>query len=1209
MSNNYREKNQERNEAMDSFNISKEELMNCFGSQIASQSSKSNYDYNNQNNEINNQSPENSPKINLDISKNGLNKDDVLRNICHGFIDMFFSQKEELKGIKEEIKKLQNIMINNNNSNNMNNANNGNLNYINNNNRLPGNKINKNNNQKSGNYNINLYNNNNFENNDNYNYNQRNSKRNPFINSNNNLNIFENQNNSNKRYIPILSNPHKSRSKSPNIISNPKSVVPETVPEAEEEYESTATRKQKRDDSQKKQENKEIIKNNFEDPFFSGNSKENPEINLADIKDDEFDDVLRGVKNNKMKNKMLMNDPFKKSSELKKRQNLEEKENQQINANENENKEKNDDSYIDIENDNDKIKDNNLGMINLDLDEMQSDFMAGGKKVTVKLNDNVRKKISKEMNSLDEPVNILEELSRNKKPSNIFHNNSKLSCTDSLLSKNKGIDSKSINNSKTIKMITSKMKPSKRNYNTMAANSKRIFEKENIEKKEEERNGSSVKERGGFIKKLKKFGHSNDYNNLIINLNNNKSNPNSNNNSQNIKITTHKKINKNKKYMFTTISTCEFYCLCQKQNYLDNTEINLIENSKCNICKNSGIININNFMKGFYYYILNDANNFPEIKTSEGVFPLLKEDFKDINEKDSDYNTKKELEQFFNYQFNFHTYDKYIKISREKENNSEFQIENIIEDIYSKLVNKYILCYVKARRSFLTEVAEKDSNLGYCNICLLLMNISNNPDPSIGDKVIEFSDGFKSCFATIDSKDPINNLMSDRYMILHNWMNVQIGMSKVVHISEDFKLYIKIYYNSISPFEKIDNNDINYGPLMDERKLLLKNITELSNDGGEISSIKVILFKKYGSFVFNHTKKQRFSMRKFQDESMKISESGEKKNYNRIITDSDEKNNNNNNDIKDPDLVFYYFKAIAMDYEIYNLMKKGENNNKNIENLLKRKYIIEFSGKNEELFENISDQKMYQLMFLNLESKNNANNNKKYYNKNNQENNIIIRFNDKSQINEIPQNINYKTEKAYTDTMELIQDTLNLTNNIDIGKIFVESEEKNKPLDCSTHINNEYCINGIYCGYAEKHRSGYASDNNNEQNEGNNEEEKLDKYIILSLGISKFALIKIHQDDFFPFDLKQSSNNNKMCTCSDIIFNEIVYFDNDNNQPKITGNNRMKNSIPLLVLSTNNYSFLNVGHIKNKEYFNSYNKYKEKNKKLADMIAEAFGNC
>ena len=44
MSSNHYEK---MNESIDGFNLSKEELMNCFGSQISSQSSKSNYDYQN----------------------------------------------------------------------------------------------------------------------------------------------------------------------------------------------------------------------------------------------------------------------------------------------------------------------------------------------------------------------------------------------------------------------------------------------------------------------------------------------------------------------------------------------------------------------------------------------------------------------------------------------------------------------------------------------------------------------------------------------------------------------------------------------------------------------------------------------------------------------------------------------------------------------------------------------------------------------------------------------------------------------------------------------------------------------------------------------------------------------------------------------------------------------------------------------------------
>ena len=91
-----------------------------------------------------------------------------------------------------------------------------------------------------------------------------------------------------------------------------------------------------------------------------------------------------------------------------------------------------------------------------------------------------------------------------------------------------------------------------------------------------------------------------------------------------------------------------------------------------------------------------------------------------------------------------------MKISREKENNSEFQLENLIEDIYSKLIDKYIQVFVKAKRSFLTEVAEGDSSLGYVNVSLFLMNILNNADSLNSHTVIEFSDGYKSWFDVIN---------------------------------------------------------------------------------------------------------------------------------------------------------------------------------------------------------------------------------------------------------------------------------------------------------------------------------------------------------------------------------------------------------------------------------------------------------------------------
>ena len=299
--------------------------------------------------------------------------------------------------------------------------------------------------------------------------------------------------------------------------------------------------------------------------------------------------------------------------------------------------------------------------------------------------------------------------------------------------------------------------------------------------------------------------------------------------------------------------------------------------------------------------------------------------------------------------------------------------------------------------------------------------------------------------------------------------------------------------------------------------------------------------------------------------------------------------NNNINEIKEPDLIFFHFQAIAMDYEIYNLIKKGENinsnntNNKNFENMLKKKYVIEFCVRYQGIYDNIEVGKMYQLMFLNLENKNSANNGKKYYGKKFKENSLLIKFNDKSQLNEIPLNVNYKTDKAYITTNELINKNISLTNNIDIGKVFIECEESQKEFNRSQYANKEVSLTGIYSGYVDKIRSCLSPQNNNnnsEVNEGNLEEEKLERY--------KSNLIK-----------------DKIFNCTDIIFSEIIYFDNDNSQPKITGNNKMENSIPLLNFKTNCYTSINFGNYnKNKEQIDIFNKFKEKNKKLVDLISE-----
>ena len=1170
--------------------------------------------------------------------------------------------------------------------------------------------------------------------NENYNYNLNNSQQNIFGNNNNSI-IEENNN----QIIPQKKEKKKEkknnrfqnletskivRGKSPNIHINPKSSMPETVLEVEEEYENTAK------DIRKREKQKPIKQ--ISDPFMNEYEEENISINYEDANDDEFDAFLNNMKDKKNK-ALISNDPFKKSSELKSRPDQSSKykdlkddfssdnkipknincnninnndfgnlnfdqdeivsdfmaggKKVNIKLNDNIRKKINSlneplDNFEELDsNDNDEIVSDfmvggkkiniilnddirkkesklkepksELEKLNFDKDEIVSDFMAGGKKINIKLDDNIRKEISKldepfknseeldnfdkdeivsdfmvggkkiniklnddirnEIKSLNEPLDNLEELDKSKESSKINDNVSKLSCT-SLISKDKNI---SIDNAKEkkvkskMKEISLKLNPGKRNYNAMIEGSKKIEEKEiskkeekkekKKEEKEESKNGSSVKERGHFIKKIKKFRHSNDI--IISNeINNIKNNSNSNSNiDQQSRLSSMKKMSKinNKKYMYSTISSYQFYCLCKKNNSQNSL--------KCQICQDTFIINLNNFMKGFYYYVLfleNKLNNNIGIDTSDSTFKLLERN--NLIEKDPNFNQYKELEHFFNYQFILITYDKYYKFAQ-KNNNNEL-VENSIDEIYDKIIPKYIQIFIKGKRSFLTEVSEGDSSLGYMNILLFLMNINNNDNSLNGETTLEFSDGYKSCYAVINNSDPINILLNQT--TLHNWMNVEIGMSKVLKISEDFKLYIKIYYNSISASDNSDNKKENiiYGPLL-EKKLLLKNITELNNDGGEISLLKVIIIKKYDYYVKNITKKIYYSRKKYEDEMMKIPDSG-KKNYD---DEDSEGKKDNQNEIKEPDKFSFLFKAIAMDYEIYNILKKNSNNKNILEHLLKKKYIIKFKVKTPYFYENIFEGKMYQLMYLNLEANNNYSNQNKNYNKNrlyNKENDIQIKFTEKSYIDEVILNSNYKSEKEYIDTLDTINKNLNLTNNIDIGKLFVENIDNNKQIDNDEYFNKEFYISGIYSGYIDKIKYNASSELENNEKSGSkgNNEEYIERYIFLSIGKQKVAIVKLHREDFFNIDVKSNFIKDKIFNIYDILFKEILNFDNDNNQPKITGRMKFENSIPILNLMTNCHTSIQFGnYTKNKEQIDQFIQYQESNKNLIDMLKKAIG--
>ena len=118
-------------------------------------------------------------------------------------------------------------------------------------------------------------------------------------------------------------------------------------------------------------------------------------------------------------------------------------------------------------------------------------------------------------------------------------------------------------------------------------------------------------------------------------------------------------------------------------------------------------------------------------------------------------------------------------------------------------------------------------------------------------------------------------------------------------------------------------------------------------------------------------------------------------------------------------------------------------------------------------------------------------------------------------------------------------------------------------------------------------------------------DEYVNRYIFLTLGESKIAIIKIHKDDFFWIDVKSNSIKDKIFHCKDVLFKEIIYYDEDSNQPKITGQNKMENSIPLLSLETNNYSLINYGNYnkskENKEEIDLLIKYRNDNKELVEQ--------
>ena len=303
----------------------------------------------------NNNTLNNNNNYNIFTSKN-----DVMKNLCHGFIDCFFSQKDELENIKSEIQKLQWMFINSHITSTNAGYYMGQMPIINNNNNNVKYVISSENkmsflsdNKKKNNFSENIIENYSAtfgkkkENNDNkVNINDSNVKKLNFNDNNSNDDIINNSNNKNKSKSLSFDNLFSTANK----INEKKDNFPEIIKEQDEEYNPSNEKKFS-------QKNNIIFEQNSQQVDEMENMKN---INLKDIQDEEFDSFLNGLKNKK--NSLPNND--KKTNIIIPNKNLE------IKA-----KKKN--SFEPV-----STSQKNL---------VETDFIAGNKKATYKPNEKTKK--------------------------------------------------------------------------------------------------------------------------------------------------------------------------------------------------------------------------------------------------------------------------------------------------------------------------------------------------------------------------------------------------------------------------------------------------------------------------------------------------------------------------------------------------------------------------------------------------------------------------------------------------------------------------------------------------------------------------------------------------------------------------------------------------------------------------------------------------
>ena len=419
---------------------------------------------------------------------------------------------------------------------------------------------------------------------------------------------------------------------------------------------------------------------------------------------------------------------------------------------------------------------------------------------------------------------------------------------------------------------------------------------------------------------------------------------------------------------------------------------------------------------------------------------------------------------------------------------------------------------------------------------------------------LELSDGYKSVYSIINKNNPIKKLILNGN--IYPGIILNIGLSIIDNITEDFQVYIQIFYNSLKLI--YNDNNIELGPIKNE-EFMFKNISDLLSEGGEVSKISIMVIKKYDYYINNFTKKQRISRSKQDEIEQDLKENLEK------FYDSGTKikNETQNNLYKEPDNCIICFRLICIDSLVYKWMK---NKNPNfqidyINELSKIKCILDFFVKSFEIYENFEEGKIYEICLINMMKKG-----KNFIINSTEKNCVKLFVNDMSIFKEEIMDKNFKSEDIYKEVMS------NVINNFKLDKINFDICDYLTQIKYEygiININDEFSFNGLYSYYMDKLIQ--------RENKSKDKSEEINVRYLFFVGLNCFnILLQIHDVNFFNF--KINGKNKRTYLWKNILYKALLYFDEElnqlvsvNNQKFKEGNEQYLSNI-IIHLETFNYS-------------------------------------